>query len=232
MSEAQPPVEDLVVFNAENFRDAQPTSSQVSDSSKLDFPVAQGTETFPNGIIFGDGTTMNSAAWTNKTTPKYQYGGYPAQTLSIGSTIAYSDTASFVVQAAPSDGAATFEPGKYVVITELLVNGANTGGTSANFAAGETVTLTERINIQDSTLAKPGFDIPGMPTLTVNRGCFYQAGPPIIVGIDFPAVIMEGIVTIPAGYDQISIYILGSSSNQSGGVVPNLNVATQLYLLK
>ncbi len=231
MAESQPPVEDLVVFNAENFRDAQPSSSTTSDSSKLDFPVAQGTETFPNGIIFGDGTSMNSAAWTNKTTPKYQYGGYPAQSLSIGSTIPYSDTASFVIQAAPSDGAATFETGKYVVITELLVNGANTGGTAANFAASETITLTERIAITDSTGAKAGFDIPGMPSLTVNRGCFYQASP-LISGINFPAQVMEGIVTIPTGYDQISIYILGSSSNQSGGVVGNLNVSTQLYLLK
>ena len=87
MSEAQPPVEELVVFNADNFRDAQPVSTSLSDTSKLDFPIAQGIETFPNGIIFGDGTTMNSAAWTNKTTPKYEYGGYPAQSLSIGSAI-------------------------------------------------------------------------------------------------------------------------------------------------
>jgi hypothetical protein len=231
MSEAQPPVEDLVVFNAENFRDAQPVSSLTSDPSKLDFPVAQGTETFPNGIIFGDGTSMNSAAWTNKTTPKYSYGGYPAQTLNIGSAIPYGDSASFVINAAPSDGAATFEPGKYVVITELIVNGANTGGTAANFAASETITLTERISITDSTGAKPGFGIPGMPTMTVNRGCYYQASP-LISGVNFPAVIMEGIVTIPVGYDQISITIIGASSNQTGGVVGNLNVATQFYLLK
>jgi hypothetical protein len=231
MSEAQPPVEELVVFNADNFRDAQPVSTSFSDPSKLDFPIAQGIETFPNGIIFGDGTTMNSAAWTNKTTPKYQYGGYPAQSLSIGSAIPYGDSANFVVNAPPSDGAATFEPGKYVVITELIVNGANTGGTAANFAAGETITLTERIAITDSTLTKPGFDIPGMPTMTVNRGCFYQASP-LISGVNFPAVVMEGIVTIPVGYDQLTISIIGASSNQTGGVVGNLNVATQLYLLK
>ena len=53
MSSQPKPYEQLNIFNAVNYNSA---------ADKLDFSVAQGTETFPNGIIFGDGTFQNSAS--------------------------------------------------------------------------------------------------------------------------------------------------------------------------
>jgi len=54
MSTQSKPYEQLSIFNPVNY-------SSSSASEKLDFSVAQGTETFPNGIIFGDGTFQNTA---------------------------------------------------------------------------------------------------------------------------------------------------------------------------
>ena len=52
MSSQPKPYEQLSIFNPVNYN---------SVADKLDFAVAQGTETFPNGIIFGDGTFQNTA---------------------------------------------------------------------------------------------------------------------------------------------------------------------------
>lgn len=54
MSNQQPPEEILNVFNSINFPSA-------ATNSFLTYPVAQGLETFPNGIKFGDGTIQTTA---------------------------------------------------------------------------------------------------------------------------------------------------------------------------
>ena len=54
MSNQQPPEEILNVFNSVNFPSA-------ATNSFLTYPVAQGLETFPNGIKFGDGTIQTTA---------------------------------------------------------------------------------------------------------------------------------------------------------------------------
>ncbi len=54
MSDDQPPSEQLPIFNPVNFKG---TSNQ-----SLNYPIAQGVETFPGGIVFGDGSFQNTAA--------------------------------------------------------------------------------------------------------------------------------------------------------------------------
>jgi len=65
MSEASPPSEFLPIFNPANFPGTTPSGigsgGGGGGAPSLNFPTAQGTETFPNGIIFGDGTYTNSA---------------------------------------------------------------------------------------------------------------------------------------------------------------------------
>jgi len=55
MSNQAKPYEELDIYNSVNY-----PSSSVS-ATLLDFPVAQGTETLPYGVIWGDGTYQNSA---------------------------------------------------------------------------------------------------------------------------------------------------------------------------
>lgn len=54
MSNQQPPSELLPVFNTTNF-------PSTLTNTYVTYPVAQGLETFPNGIKFGDGTVMTTA---------------------------------------------------------------------------------------------------------------------------------------------------------------------------
>ncbi len=63
MSEAQPPTEQLPIFNPVNFPDSSPAGigGGGGSGSYLNFPVAQGIENFPSGITYGDGTYQNSA---------------------------------------------------------------------------------------------------------------------------------------------------------------------------
>ncbi len=63
MSESQPPSELLPIFNPANYPDAQPTGigGGGGGGSYLSFPTAQGIETFPGGVVFGDGSYMNTA---------------------------------------------------------------------------------------------------------------------------------------------------------------------------
>jgi len=53
MSNAPAPTENLSIFNPANFG---------GEAADLAFPTAQGTETFPNGVYWGDGTFQNSSA--------------------------------------------------------------------------------------------------------------------------------------------------------------------------
>ena len=53
MSNAPAPTENLSIFNPANFG---------GEAADLAFPTAQGTETFPNGVYWGDGTFQNSAS--------------------------------------------------------------------------------------------------------------------------------------------------------------------------
>lgn len=53
MSNAPAPSELLSIFNAANYG---------GEAADLSFPTAQGTETFPNGVYWGDGTFQNSAS--------------------------------------------------------------------------------------------------------------------------------------------------------------------------
>lgn len=53
MSNQPKPVEQLSIFNPANYG---------QEAADLSFPTAQGTETFPNGVIWGDGTYQNSAS--------------------------------------------------------------------------------------------------------------------------------------------------------------------------
>ncbi len=53
MSNAPPPTEVLSIFNPVNYG---------GEAADLSFPTAQGTETFPNGVYWGDGTFQNSAS--------------------------------------------------------------------------------------------------------------------------------------------------------------------------
>jgi hypothetical protein len=53
MSKQPQPYDKLGIFNPANFAG--------KGINFLDYPVAQGTETFPNGVIFGDGTYQNTA---------------------------------------------------------------------------------------------------------------------------------------------------------------------------
>jgi len=57
MANTPAPVQDSIVFNPVNF----PFSSVRKDADKLNFPVGQGSETLPNGIVHGDGTYQISA---------------------------------------------------------------------------------------------------------------------------------------------------------------------------
>ena len=63
MSEAQPPTEQLPIFNPANFPDSQPAGigGGGGGGSYLNFPVAQGIENFPSGITYGDGSYQNTA---------------------------------------------------------------------------------------------------------------------------------------------------------------------------
>lgn len=61
--------ETLSVFNTINW---ETTTSSSSDTTKLDYPTAQGLETFPSGIKFGDTTTQLTAS-------DYPYYSYPNQ---------------------------------------------------------------------------------------------------------------------------------------------------------
>ncbi len=57
MANTPAPVQESIVFNPANF----PFSSVRKDADKLNFPVGQGSETLPNGIVHGDGTYQISA---------------------------------------------------------------------------------------------------------------------------------------------------------------------------
>ncbi len=57
MANVPAPVQDSIVFNPVNY----PFSSVRKDADKLNFPVGQGSETLPNGIVHGDGTYQISA---------------------------------------------------------------------------------------------------------------------------------------------------------------------------
>lgn len=64
MSSVPPPTENLPIFNPANFPGTSPIGGGGGGGGgapSLNFPTAQGTETFPNGIVFGDGTYTNSA---------------------------------------------------------------------------------------------------------------------------------------------------------------------------
>lgn len=56
-----PPTENLPIFDSSVFPYTNNSSTAKSDANKLDFPIAQGLETFPNGIKFADGTITNTA---------------------------------------------------------------------------------------------------------------------------------------------------------------------------
>ena len=80
MSQQPKPYESLNIFNPVNYPGD-------AGSEKLDFSVAQGTETFPNGIILGDGTFLNSATGgggsgvTNPMTGDLNAGGFTVTNL-------------------------------------------------------------------------------------------------------------------------------------------------------
>ncbi len=57
MANVPAPVQESIVFNPVNY----PFSSVRKDADKLNFPVGQGSETLPNGIVHGDGTYQISA---------------------------------------------------------------------------------------------------------------------------------------------------------------------------
>ena len=59
MSEQQGPIEDLDLFNPVNFRGTG------SGSQYVTYNTAQGLVIFPNGIQFGDGTTLTTADLSN-----------------------------------------------------------------------------------------------------------------------------------------------------------------------
>jgi hypothetical protein len=63
MSEAQPPTEFLPIFNPANYPDDARNSigGGGGAGSYVNFPTAQGTETFPGGVVWGDGSYTNSA---------------------------------------------------------------------------------------------------------------------------------------------------------------------------
>ncbi len=59
MAFVPPPRENVSIYNSLNYTSANTNSL----ASKLNFPTAQGMETFPNGIQFGDGTVQNTATY-------------------------------------------------------------------------------------------------------------------------------------------------------------------------
>jgi len=63
MSEAQPPTEFLPIFNPANYPDDSRNGigGGGGAGSYVNFPTAQGTETFPAGVVWGDGSYQNSA---------------------------------------------------------------------------------------------------------------------------------------------------------------------------
>ncbi len=85
MSQQPKPYEALNVFNPVNYPGD-------AGSDKLNFSVAQGTETFPNGIILGDGTYLNSATGgsgsvvTNPLVGNLNAGGYTVTNLATPSS--------------------------------------------------------------------------------------------------------------------------------------------------
>ena len=97
MSSQPKPYEQLNIFNAVNYNSA---------ADKLDFSVAQGTETFPNGIIFGDGTFQNSASGgggsgvTNPLSGNLNAGGFTVTNLATPT--APSDAVTLAYQQANS----------------------------------------------------------------------------------------------------------------------------------
>lgn len=85
MSQQPKPYEALNVFNPVNYPGD-------AGSDKLNFSVAQGTETFPNGIILGDGTYLNSATGgggsvvTNPLAGNLNAGGFTVTNLATPSS--------------------------------------------------------------------------------------------------------------------------------------------------
>jgi hypothetical protein len=69
MAEYAPPIEDLPIFNSINF--GLDANGQVG--SYLEFPIAQGRETFPDGIAFGDGSVQTTASKGTGQNYTYQF---------------------------------------------------------------------------------------------------------------------------------------------------------------
>lgn len=148
MSDDQPPAEELPIFNAVNFKG---TSSQ-----SLNFPIAQGVETFPSGIVFGDGTFQNTASASSGTFVQYPTAQgqvtFPSIAFADGTTQSTAATTSTnYVEFPTAQGLCSFPSGITNVgdITQATgsttLNSTTFNGT-VNQAIGSTTLLNTTIN--------------------------------------------------------------------------------------
>ncbi len=159
MSNQPKPFEELDIYNSVNY-----PGSAVS-ANLLNFPVAQGTETMPYGIIWGDGTYQNSA----------NPGGY-SLTVQDGTT-----TVTNVSDINVTNGTLTNNGGGSVSIT---TGGGGGGGvqnpmTSDLDGGGFDINnLTNLSILNDATL-------PTISTKTINNSDpveYYNQGPIVVPG--------------------------------------------------
>lgn len=113
-----PPTENLPIFDSSVFPYTNNSSTATSDANKLDYPSAQGLETFPNGIKFADGTITTTAISRipiSISAPPFQT--FP--TSNINSQPQYNANQTLLI------GATYFLS---CAISLLGTNGANSGG--------------------------------------------------------------------------------------------------------
>jgi hypothetical protein len=148
MSDDQPPSEQLPIFNAVNFKG---TSNQ-----SLNFPIAQGVETFPSGIVFGDGTFQNTAAPSSGTFVQYPTAQgqvtFPSIAFADGTTQSTAaNTSTNYIEFPTAQGLCSFPSGITNVgdITQLTgsttLNSTTFNGTVSQ-AIGSTTLLNTTIN--------------------------------------------------------------------------------------
>lgn len=126
-----PPIENLPIFDSEVF--AQATTNPTSDPTKLNFPTAQGAETFPSGLTTTSLTTpsVNLSSSINQEPIGYTITAYPPPLTTLSNTPSVDSNANIY-----NLGVSLQVGGKYLVFGSITIegsNGANTGTGFSNF---------------------------------------------------------------------------------------------------
>jgi hypothetical protein len=207
MANVPAPVQDSIVFNPVNY----PFSSVRKDADKLNFPVGQGSETLPNGIVHGDGTYQISA-----------YTGAGALAGSYTSADITLDINGRVTAIADGGGGAG-GVSQIVAGTNVTISPAGGTGVVTINSGGLTNPLTADLNCGNFRLFNAS-EISSAGTLLVNAGGEITVnGSKLNVQNTSETLEGNGTGVEAGGYvgnlvelDQFSIFGIGQPNDQEG----------------